>query len=303
MLDRNIALVSRRFFGIILSDHLAEIDLTDHDVRVRLESGVLERRHEKVLVIAGAPRTWTQEVAAATVALDGSVAGEESAARILSMFGFAECDAVTLLAPLDAHHRLSGARVRRTGFLPPEHVTSTSGIPHTTRARTVIDLARVVRDARLQKIIEEELISRRLTWPDLEMTFNSMAARGRPGIARARRVIEVIEGKPPTESQLEKMYLDLLRAAGVPLPEMQITAPWAERRRGRVDAMYPDARSIIELDGRRFHERSAAFEEDRLRDQLAVLEKFRTARFTYRQIKSDPDHVVAVTRFLSQPPA
>lgn len=262
MLDRSVALVSRRFFGIILSDQLAEIDLTDHDVRVRLESGVLERRHEKVLVIAGAPRTWTQEVAAATAALDGSVAGEESAA-----------------------------------------ITSTSGIPHTSRARTVIDLARVVRDARLQKIIEEELISRRLTWPDLEMTFNSMATRGRPGIARARRVIEVIEGKPPTESQLEKMYLGLLREAEVPLPEMQITAPWAERRRGRVDAMYPDARSIIELDGRRFHERSAAFEEDRLRDQLAVLEKFRTARFTYRQIKSDPDHVVAVTRFLSQPPA
>ena len=216
MLDRNIALVSRRFFGIILSDHLAEIDLTDHDVRVRLESGVLERRHEKVLVIAGAPRTWTQDVAAATAALDGSVAGEESAARILSLHSMPITDSAAC-----------------------EYV----------------------------EIIEEELISRRLTWPDLEM------------------------------------YLGLLREAEVPLPEMQITAPWAERRRGRVDAMYPDARSIIELDGRRFHERFAAFEEDRLRDQLAVLEKFRTARFTYRQIKSDPDHVVAVTRFLSQPPA
>jgi len=303
MLDRDLALAARRFHGILLPEQIDELGLSDHDLRTRIESGALERLHERVLVVAGAPRTWTQAAAAAAVALPGGALGHEAAARILGLFGFRDSTIVSITGPLSAYHFLNGVHVRRTGFLPDDHVTTTSGIRHTTRARTVIDLAVVVRsDGRLQHIIETELAAKRLTWDEIEATFRSLATRGRPGIARARRVLQEIEGKPPTESKLERMYLDLLTTAGLPLPTMQVTAPWAEREPGRVDGMYRDTKSIVELDGRQFHVRNSAFERDRKRDQLAVLNGYVPTRFTYKQITGDPGFVVEVSRHLSGAP-
>lgn len=299
MLDRQLAVAARRHHGILTPDLIDQLGITEYDLKVRLRSGVLERRHDKVLVVAGAPRTWTQHVAVAVLALPDSVAGHESSARMLRFYGFDQHEVVSVLAPLAAHQRLSGVRVRRTGYLPPEHIATTSGIRHTSRPRTLIDLATVVGDARLQRIIEDELAADRVAWDELERTFRSLCGRGRPGIARARRVLEEIEGRPPTESKLERMYLDLLIKAGVPLPTMQVTAPWADREPGRVDGMWIDARSIVELDGRKFHQRNEAFERDRRRDQLATINEHVTNRFTYKQITGDPDHVIAVSRFLA----
>lgn len=301
MLDRELAIAARRTLGIVTSEVMNELGMTEHQLRTRLTAGVLERRHRHVFAVAGAPQTWRQEALAATLALPGAPLGHEASGRILRLFGFRETPHVTLLTTLERHQRLSGVRVRRTCFLPPEHITSTNGIPHTTRARTCIDLATVVGDARLQRVIEDELVAGRLSWDELEEMFRSLAGRGRPGISRARRVLQRIEGDPPTESELERMYLDLLREAGIPLPTMQVTAPWAERQPGRVDAMFVDVKSIVELDGRKFHIRNDSFESDRLRDQLAVFHKYRTSRFTYKQITGDPDHVIRMSRALSEP--
>lgn len=273
--------------------------VTEHELKVRLRSGMLERLHDKVVAVAGAPRTWTQSIAAAVLALPGSAASHESSGRILGFFGFDACTTISVLAPLSAHQRVRGVRVHRTDSLRERDIATTNGIRHTARARTIIDLATVVGDGRLQRITEEEFAAKRLSWFELDEAFRAIAVRGRPGVGRLRRVLAAIEGKPPSESKLERSYVELLLAAGIELPNMQVAAPWAEREPGRVDAMYPEARVIIELDGRTFHVRNDAFERDRKRDQLAALNGYVTVRFTYRQITADPDHVVDVTRRLS----
>lgn len=299
MVDRLLGEFARSRYGLVTDRALDELGVTEHERRRRIESGALERINSKVLAVAGAPRSWQQRAAAALLAVPDSALSHESSARILAVPWYAHHDPITLSAPLTAHHFIPGIDIRRTGRLPDEHITETRGLRHTTLPRTLIDLAVVTRDRRLQEVIEGRLAARQVTWDELEATFRSLAGRGRPGTASARRVLQAIEGDPPTESKLERMYLDLLRRAGVPLPSMQVTAPWAERQPGRVDAMYVDAKSIVELDGRKFHIRSAAFENDRKRDQLATVRGFATSRFTYLQITSDPNHVVEVSRYLS----
>ena len=77
---------------------------------------------------------------------------------------------------------------------------------------------------------------------------------------------------------------------------------WMGHERGRVDFWYPSHHLIVELDGRRFHMRAAAFERDRRRDQLALVNGARTVRFTHRQVSDDAEFVVTVVRSLLAAP-
>jgi hypothetical protein len=301
MFDREVASIARRQRALITSDQLHELGMTEHEIRRRVLDGSLERIHQSVFAIPGAPRTWEQAGEAALLALPGSALGVLSSGRVHRFWSMTRCNDLTVLSNVRSHHDLPGVTVRRVTLLPPEHVEIVRGLRVTTRPRTLIDLATVLNDRRLQRVIEEELAKKSVSWDALARTFRSLAGRGRPGIARARRVIEAIEGKPPTESVLERMYLDLLGRAGVDLPLTQVTVPWADRQPGRVDCMFVDSKAIIELDGRTFHVRSDSFEDDRKRDQLATMHGFLHDRFTYRQIRDDPDHVVAVTRVLAGP--
>ncbi len=59
----------------------------------------------------------------------------------------------------------------------------------------------------------------------------------------------------------------------------------------RVDALLVDAPVIIESDGRRWHTRVADFERDRQRDRAAASHGYVTMRFTYDELRCDPDRV------------
>jgi len=50
----------------------------------------------------------------------------------------------------------------------------------------------------------------------------------------------------------------------------------------------------VELDGRRFHLRVAAYEEDRRREQVGLLHGITTVRFTHRQMTTEAHHIGAV---------
>lgn len=298
MLDHDLAAVARRQHGVVTTHDLRRLGVTAHEVRTRLESGAWLRLNDSAVAVAGAPATWGRAVTAALAAMPGTVLSHACAARAHRFRGFERCGEIVLLGDLGEYHRLRGATVRRTRLLPDSHVTTVDGLPVTTIARTLIDLGADVLDGRLQRLVEDQLSARRVTWTELDDAFSVLAARGRPGIGRIRRVLGAIEGSPPTESELERRFLRVLQRHGIDAPAMQVREPWSERELGRVDGMHADRRIIVELDGRTFHARTDAFERDRRRDQLALVEGFRTVRFTYRQVLDEPGHVADVVRRL-----
>ena len=104
------------------------------------------------------------------------------------------------------------------------------------------------------------------------------------------KVLEIRTGEAfMGDSEFELYGLRLLREWGFPEPEPQYPLPWRSPRRGRVDFAYPGIRLIIELDGRKWHSTLDAFEEDRLRDNLAQLAGWRVLRITYRMLSEQPD--------------
>jgi very-short-patch-repair endonuclease len=95
------------------------------------------------------------------------------------------------------------------------------------------------------------------------------------------------------------MFLDLCRAAGLPLPAVNATVEGFE-----VDMLWPEQKLIVELDSQQFHLNRAAFERDRERDAVLRLAGYQVYRVTYRRLTRSPAEVAdTVHRFLLLPPA
>ena len=160
------------------------------------------------------------------------------------------------------------------------------GIPVTTVARTLLDLAGMLDQQSLERVVNQ---AERLNLLDVrEVSAAIGLVRGKPGIGRLRDLLSV--EAPMTRSELERRFLRLCRAAGVPPPTGNAPIDLGSRTI-IVDFLWRDRRLIVETDGAATHLTRKAFEDDRKRDaELAVL-GFRTLRYTERRVRAEPDAV------------
>lgn len=293
MWEREIAALTAAQHGLVSTDQLRELGVSAGRIRGLLSRGALIRDHQLVLRAAAAPITKAQQVMAATMSVRGAMASHLTAAEVLAFASTPRSHVVTITVGTPHHHDLNGVRVRRSNLIPPHHVTVVDGIRVSRPERTVLDLAADLTPRVLGRMIEQQYVDRRITQLRMEQVVREMAVPGRRGITRLCAVLDSIDGRPPAESELEARFLELIRTHGLPEPERQVTFSWSEREHGRVDTAWPTHRLIVELDGRRYHSLSAAFERDRRRDQLASIAGWRPIRFTWRQVVDAPGEIVA----------
>ncbi len=105
----------------------------------------------------------------------------------------------------------------------------------------------------------------------------------RRGIRRLRKVLNQDGGPRRTRSWAERRLLALIRQAGLPVPltNRQLLG-------FQVDALWPEHRLVVEVDGERFHGGRRAFDNDRARDAALVAAGYRVIRFTARQLEECP---------------
>jgi hypothetical protein len=167
-----------------------------------------------------------------------------------------------------------GIRVHRSRTLHADERDECDGIPVTSVARTITDVADRLGETGLRRIIDR---ADRLQLLDL-----AALERRRPGKALGR-VLRDYQPLPFTRSELERVFIDLCREHAIPPPTMNTTAAELE-----VDALWPEHRLVVELDGYEFHRSRAAFERDRERDVQLQLAGYRVLRYTARQIARNP---------------
>jgi hypothetical protein len=103
--------------------------------------------------------------------------------------------------------------------LPAHHITRTeSGLPVTTAARTVIDLARH-HSFRQSVVLAESAMRRKLTTLD-ELRSTAVDCRGWPYSRRTERVLSVVDDT--TESVAESLARAVFVEAGLPRPRTQV---------------------------------------------------------------------------------
>ena len=260
-----------------------------------MADGVFVRVAEGVLALPGAATKPDVILRAASRHL-GAVVSHESAARI---HGFQPIE--ELIASVTVSHRGSnrfpGVIVHQSTDLLPEHVEWKGTLELTTPTRTLIDLAQVLKPARLERVVDNALAESKVDIEVLVVMFESLARKGKRGIRALREILLQREGGPQiSPTHLEDLVLGLIDRAGLPKPIREFKAPWLKPIDGRVDFAYPDEKLIIEADSRRWHTLFDAFEVDRRRDNAAQLAGWMVLRFTWRMLVDEPSMVVSSIR-------
>ena len=185
-----------------------------------------------------------------------------------------------------------GLVVHTTTDLPLSDRVFIDGLPVTNPARTLIDLAGSESPKRLTAILDGALRDRLLTEEGLLTRTAQLRSQGRYGIPTLLAVIEGSESSRGGHSWLERKYLELAAAAGLPRPETQRHLGRVDQRLIRVDCYYPDVDMVVELLGYRWHRSKSQIARDVARVNRLTLDGRLVLQFTYEQVTLAPRVVI-----------
>lgn len=194
---------------------------------------------------------------------------------------------VTLTRRPEAHSRslVRGALIR-VAALPDDHVTTVLGVPVTTVARTVMDIARTT--GFMEGVVAADSALHKHVVVKVEFAIILQSCARWPGVIRARQVLDFTDGR--SESALESVARVRFTQFKIPPPGLQVNIRGKYGFIGRVDFCWDEYRTIGEADGSlKYAEQGQA----RARAQLARDEKFHDAgwgtfHFTWREIYHEP---------------
>ncbi len=286
-LEAIIARLAIRQHGVVTRCQLIEAGITVSVVERLARSGRLGRLHRGVYLTGPVAPPRAREMAAVLACGPGALTSHGSGGWLWQLWP-RPADGVpveiTVPSGSGARHR-RGIRVHRTSCLAPDDVSAVDGIPTTSPARTILDLAASIRGRDLEQVVaraqREQLVSTEM--------LASLGARhpGRRG-ARVLRALLAIDRPPAlTRSQAEEQLLAAIRSADLPPPDLNARVGPFE-----IDFYWPAARFAVEVDGFAFHSSRGRFERDRLRDADLAARGIQVMRVTGRQIAREPSAVL-----------
>jgi predicted transcriptional regulator of viral defense system len=294
--ERAINELAARQHDVLALAQLRALGLGDSGVRQRVAAGKLRRLHQGVYAIGLSPPSVEARFMAAVLACGpGAALSHRSAAAHL---GLRPCNrsAVDVIAPRRTGKARAGIDVHRAAGLRACDVILLDGVPCTSVARTLLDLAGILDREGLERAVERAEILRIF---DLHAVEDVLERAGRRREAAALRAVIAAYAPDPafTRSELERRFLALCRKAGVPRPQVN-TFRALPGDGFELDFTWPDRRLIAETDSHRYHSTRRAFENDRRRDQRLTVAGWRVVRFTWRQVFGEPAEVGATLRAL-----
>ena len=287
--DARIAEIARVQHGVVDLGQLRAAGLGIGAINARVRAGRLHRLYTGVFAVGHTRLPPEGRRLAAVLALgEGAVLSHVSAAAHHALRPSAATAIHVTVPTANGRIRRSGIVVHRSTTLRPEDVERVDGIPVTSVARTLLDLAGMLAPGPLERAVERSLQLRAF---DLAAVRSTIAAnRTRPGSATLAQIVATIHDEPPlTRSGLEGRMRDLCDAHGIHRPEVNVHVEGPE-----VDFFWRAQRLIAETDGHETHGTPIAFEQDRARDARLTALGYRVVRFTHRQVLREPG-VVART--------
>jgi very-short-patch-repair endonuclease len=277
-LEREIGRIARRQDNVITLAQLLEAGLGQRAVRHRVHAGTIQRMHRGVFLLGAAPPTRMARARAAAMACgEGAVVSHRSAAELLGLLP--ETDRaldVTVVGRNPGFH--PGIRLHRPRGLASHEITSIRGIPVTTVARIIADLAATEPAREVEHAFQEALYRRIVTAAAVAGVVHRQPRRRGAPVIRA-----LLDNPALTRSDRERALLKLLAQAQLPKPLTNI------RLHGYlVDAYWPQQRLVLEFDGWQAHGHRRAFDRDRKRDQIMLANGLRAMRVTDRHLVHEP---------------
>jgi very-short-patch-repair endonuclease len=236
----------------------------------------------------------SRSMAAALACGKGAVVSHRSAAALLGLLDNGPV-VVDVIAPGARGRHIDGIRLHLVRPPRLEETGTFDGIPCTSPARTLVDLAGVVGERTLRSAFERAA-SRRRRMLDIAAIEESIDPRRR-GMKVLLGLIDEWRGAAPLlgkrgklKSPLEAKVLPLLVQRDLPAPLFNAPVQIANGRI-EVDFLWPDQRFVLEADSRDFHGTAVAFERDRWRDRELMRAGYSVLRVTHQQAEREAEAV------------
>lgn len=281
--DRQVVALAARQHGVATTAQLHAAGLSRHAIAHRVAGGWLRRLHRGVYLVGALEGPWSRAMAA-VLAYEPDALLSHQPAGVLSGFRPPPTGAIHVtVVGRDARGR-DGIHAHTITRLHPADATHRLGIPVTSPARTLLDLAATLTQRDLSRAIDEGRVLRLVTDHSLNEQLSRYPAH------RGTRALKLATTPEPklTRSEAERRLLELVRAAGLPEPKTNARLAGHE-----VDFLWPAHRLVVEVDGYTFHSKRSSFERDRRRDAALTLAGYRVIRITWRQITEAPELVIA----------
>ncbi len=180
---------------------------------------------------------------------------------------------------------------RHVALLPADDVTRRFGVPVTTAARTVVDLARTATFAEAVVAADSALYRGLVSPLELRIVAGECGSRGS---VQAVRVVEFASGQ--AESPLESLARVAFDDQGIPPPELQVSIVGDHGFIGRVDFYWKQYRTIAEVDGALKYADPAQARKQLWRDKALRQAGYEVVHFDWREITQHPDEVASTLR-------
>jgi hypothetical protein len=285
--DVHLAELAGRQFNRVSRSQLREIGLSESMITDRVAAGRLVAIEEGVFALAPVLEhdEWGRWMGA-TLTAPGTALSHVSAA---AAYGFWTLPRrlETVTRPGSGGPRRHGGIVVYRSTVLTEDLAELRGIPITSVARTVLDLARGVSHLALARCVRESIRLRLVTLAGLADAIHRYPRRR--GTRRLAKTLARYSGLPleRARSGAEVRALEILRAAGRQLPALNTRIAGEE-----ADLSWASDRLIIEIDGAPFH---LDVGEDRRKESA-----WKAAGWSVRRISSDdvyehPHHLLLLT--------
>lgn len=284
--DAKILRIAAGQHGVASRDQLRHAGVPEHAIDYRIGRGRLRAVFRAVYTLGPVEASRAREMAAVLACGEGAVLSHGTASAVWEFSTTMDCAGlIDVSAPRSRGGRRAGIRIHRVESLDADEVARRDGLPVTTPARTLLDLAGGVAAVDLERALGRALRTGLVTPAQIE----KILARhpGRRGGPALRGLLDAVVGTRFTRSEAEARFLALVRKGGLERPAPNVVVAGFE-----VDFVWRSCRLVVEIDGFEYHAGRAAFERDRSRDAALVAAGFRVMRFTWRQLTRRPEFVL-----------
>jgi len=292
--DRVIGDLADRQHGIVGRRQLLKLGLRAKVIEHRLEAGRLRPLHRGVYSVGHRVVPPNGYFLAAVLACGPEATlSHRSAAALWGIRPTGQLR-TEVTVPRSIRRR-DGIQLRRAALAADEQAT-VDGIPITSPARTLLDLAAVLDRPALRRAVNEAEVQRIFDGRAIAACLERNPRR--PGAPALRAVLASLDpGRGVTRSELENRFADVVDRYALPEPELNPDVQVPEDSY-EVDALWRPQRLIAELDGGATHSTRHQFERDRLRDTKLALAGWQVVRITWLRLRDHPAEVAADLRAL-----
>ena len=289
--DVLVALRAAEQRGQIATRQLRACGIDSDGVRRRVRKGWLHPVYRGVYSVGHPVATREGRCMAAVLACgDPAWLSNHAAGAHLEFLAWEDRDPeVTVLGT--SVRRVQGVRVHNARSLHWRDTYRHEGIPVTSPARTLLDLAAALPEPALRSAARRAQALHRVSVRELLETVDR--SNGHPGAGALRAI--VADGPARTRSELEDLVLDLLDRAAIERPE--INAPLRFGDTTIIpDFLWRDRRLAIEADSVRWHEHKLTREHDAHKQAILEAAGWRVLRIDADQTLRRPEQTLARIR-------